>query len=161
MQEAERIRRIAFQCFPGVARGFQQRQRAHDVGLHEGARAVDRAVDVALGGEVDHRVGPVLGQQAVDQVAVADVALDENMRRVVLQRRKRIEVARVREGVEVDHADAAGDRLEHEIAADEAGSAGYKRSEEHTSELQSLMRISYAVFCLKKTNKTHTRYKSK
>src|SRR3546814_3199647 len=40
------------------------------------------------------------------------------------------------------------------------------RSEEHTSELQSLMRISYAVFCLKKktkttqmhcTNSTHTR----
>src|SRR3546814_2607306 len=29
----------------------------------------------------------------------------------------------------------------------------YFRSEEHTSELQSLMRISYAVFCLKKTNK--------
>src|SRR3546814_6730282 len=28
------------------------------------------------------------------------------------------------------------------------------RSEEHTSELQSLMRISYAVFCLKKTNTT-------
>src|SRR3546814_8763404 len=28
--------------------------------------------------------------------------------------------------------------------------AGFKRSEEHTSELQSLMRISYAVFCLKK-----------
>src|SRR3546814_3129092 len=30
------------------------------------------------------------------------------------------------------------------------------RSEEHTSELQSLMRISYAVFCLKKKNKKHT-----
>src|SRR3546814_9710269 len=30
------------------------------------------------------------------------------------------------------------------------------RSEEHTSELQSLMRISYAVFCLKKKNKTQT-----
>src|SRR3546814_6134055 len=29
------------------------------------------------------------------------------------------------------------------------------RSEEHTSELQSLMRISYAVFCLKKTIKPH------
>src|SRR3546814_3431728 len=28
--------------------------------------------------------------------------------------------------------------------------AGWPRSEEHTSELQSLMRISYAVFCLKK-----------
>src|SRR3546814_4980121 len=30
--------------------------------------------------------------------------------------------------------------------------AGGRRSEEHTSELQSLMRISYAVFCLKKKN---------
>src|SRR3546814_2609420 len=30
------------------------------------------------------------------------------------------------------------------------------RSEEHTSELQSLMRISYAVFCLKKKRKTTT-----
>src|SRR3546814_997672 len=31
-----------------------------------------------------------------------------------------------------------------------------ERSEEHTSELQSLMRISYAGFCLKKKTKTHT-----
>src|SRR3546814_1336343 len=39
------------------------------------------------------------------------------------------------------------------IAADRA------RSEEHTSELQSLMRISYAVFCLKKKKKTnHSKY---
>src|SRR3546814_3461664 len=30
---------------------------------------------------------------------------------------------------------------------------GGRRSEEHTSELQSLMRISYAVFCLKKKNR--------
>src|SRR3546814_2245648 len=35
--------------------------------------------------------------------------------------------------------------------------AGSERSEEHTSELQSLMRISYAVFCLKKKNRS-TRY---
>src|SRR3546814_185889 len=33
--------------------------------------------------------------------------------------------------------------------------AGRARSEEHTSELQSLMRISYAVFCLKKTTREH------
>src|SRR3546814_7258998 len=36
-------------------------------------------------------------------------------------------------------------------AADLGASAPGSRSEEHTSELQSLMRISYAVFCLKKT----------
>src|SRR3546814_7458122 len=32
----------------------------------------------------------------------------------------------------------------------------FQRSEEHTSELQSLMRISYAVFCLKKKKTKHT-----
>src|SRR3546814_7202285 len=39
------------------------------------------------------------------------------------------------------------------------GSLASARSEEHTSELQSLMRISYAVFCLK-TKNTHTKHKS-
>src|SRR3546814_2701083 len=46
---------------------------------------------------------------------------------------------------------------EHEQQRARAGDCGKDegRSEEHTSELQSLMRISYAVFCLKKKNK-HT-----
>src|SRR3546814_10829859 len=42
---------------------------------------------------------------------------------------------------------------EHRLPA-EGAEGPQERSEEHTSELQSLMRISYAVFCLKK--KTHT-----
>src|SRR3546814_10824671 len=47
--------------------------------------------------------------------------------------------------------DAVFDRNEHEIAGMIADTAiDRDRSEEHTSELQSLMRISYAVFCLKK-----------
>src|SRR3546814_9909885 len=37
-----------------------------------------------------------------------------------------------------------------------AGVSSYGRSEEHTSELQPLMRISYAVFCLKKKKQKHT-----
>src|SRR3546814_5805516 len=36
-----------------------------------------------------------------------------------------------------------------------------RRSEEHTSELQSLMRISYAVFCLKKKQNKHKTRKNK
>src|SRR3546814_1645054 len=69
---------------------------------------------------------------------------------------------------DVDHLPAAKQReLERivEIIFDEFGQAienatgrrkGARilRSEEHTSELQSLMRISYAVFCLKKKNNT-------
>src|SRR3546814_4493035 len=42
---------------------------------------------------------------------------------------------------------------------DESARAG--RSEEHTSELQSLMRISYAVFCLKKKKITKTLLQNK
>src|SRR3546814_10710865 len=44
----------------------------------------------------------------------------------------------------------AGRRIEEKVRA------GAARSEEHTSELQSLMRISYAVFCLKKKKKSKT-----
>src|SRR3546814_5759324 len=53
--------------------------------------------------------------------------------------------------------------LNEDIVRDLAPSPNYlhaemqrQRSEEHTSELQSLMRISYAVFCLKKKNTKHT-----
>src|SRR3546814_8049323 len=48
----------------------------------------------------------------------------------------------------------AVERLGHRIG----GVLDRRRSEEHTSELQSLMRISYAVFCLKK--KTHKEQKN-
>src|SRR3546814_1916689 len=40
------------------------------------------------------------------------------------------------------------------LALGESTGLSIARSEEHTSELQSLMRISYAVFCLKKKTKT-------
>src|SRR3546814_8093550 len=43
------------------------------------------------------------------------------------------------------------------IDANSAATVAIERSEEHTSELQSLMRISSAVFCLKKKKKTHTK----
>src|SRR3546814_3696956 len=46
--------------------------------------------------------------------------------------------------------DAAGQALEDAGLAEMDDDLKLRRSEEHTSELQSLMRISYAVFCLKK-----------
>src|SRR3546814_2040260 len=52
---------------------------------------------------------------------------------------------------------AGGAVLAHEVdqhAAPRGQVAEQARSEEHTSELQSLMRISYAVFCLKKKTNT-------
>src|SRR3546814_6609210 len=95
---------------------------------------------------------------------------DTTLVRSERERRGRLRRRRVRRHVDVRGcgqrcADGEGDACE---GADESpravargGGCGdghdslfVRRSEEHTSELQSLMRISYAVFCLKKKKKT-------
>src|SRR3546814_7711936 len=53
--------------------------------------------------------------------------------------------------VDVDRISAAP---RHDLDQSDAGEMTKSRSEEHTSELQSLMRTSYAVFCLKQKKKT-------
>src|SRR3546814_6577717 len=65
---------------------------------------------------------------------------------------------RADDGAKVDFADdprrdRGGSAIAERLAAVEIND--HQRSEEHTSELQSLMRISYAVFCLKKKNNKH------
>src|SRR3546814_9762960 len=52
--------------------------------------------------------------------------------------------------------DRGAHRAPHVECEDARTRIAAKRSEEHTSELQSLMRISYAVFCLKKKHKNNT-----
>src|SRR3546814_4238745 len=69
-------------------------------------------------------------------------------------------------GIAVSGNQHFGDGLDVAVATADARATGFEpdpvfvRSEEHTSELQSLMRISYAVFCLKKKiiNRTHIQY---
>src|SRR3546814_6193852 len=66
-------------------------------------------------------------------------------------------------GVDRDHAELGEyqgqgqAQRRDDLAAPQSGSSRCARSEEHTSELQSLMRSSYAVFCLKTKNKPHNR----
>src|SRR3546814_7588581 len=62
---------------------------------------------------------------------------------------------RVQYGSEVTGFEQDETGVEVRLADGRALRAAYLRSEEHTSELQSLMRISYAVFCLKKKKKQH------
>src|SRR3546814_2354718 len=62
------------------------------------------------------------------------------------ERRGNFAVAMTQEGPRV-----AGLPESRQALALPTSKAAKRRSEEHTSELQSLMRISYAVFCLKKT----------
>src|SRR3546814_6038120 len=55
-----------------------------------------------------------------------------------------------------DDGEEGADERRGESSRQRLAGAPLLRSEEHTSELQSLMRISYAVFCLKTKHKTHT-----
>src|SRR3546814_3671850 len=60
-----------------------------------------------------------------------------------------------RRALDLDLARARDQERERQSCATHTD-RGASRSEEHTSELQSLMRISYAVFCLKKKKTTNT-----
>ncbi len=111
---------------PGLRR-VEQPERRDDVGLDERGGAVDRPVDVRLGGEVDDRARPVLAQQRGHERGVADVAAHEDMPAVLRERREVAEVACVREQVEIDDGLAGrGKPIEHEVGADEAGAAGHE-----------------------------------
>src|SRR3546814_2577070 len=76
----------------------------------------------------------VLGSQVFDRI-------------LALRRQRRVELERLEMQFHAGVFADAGDRLFQRLQADRAPRAG-PRSEEHTSELQSLMRISYAVFSL-------------
>src|SRR3546814_3964843 len=71
----------------------------------------------------------------------------------ILDPKIKVQATCVRVPVFVGHSEALTIEFENELSAEEAQKL---RSEEHTSELQSLMRISYAVFCLKK--KKHNKH---
>src|SRR3546814_4112025 len=103
----------------------------------------------------------VLGDiQSDDQVAVLAVERKDAGELVRLLRRQ-LQRPDLLDFLRRDVAVHAGAVISVHVVPDQAGArlglghgAGeIPRSEEHTSELQSLMRISYAVFCLKKKNK--------
>ena len=125
VQEAERLLLVRRQLRPVRARRFEQVERSLHIGADELGRTVDAAVDVALGREMDDGARPMGREKAVEQRPVADVAADEHMALVAVERRQVLGVAGVGEGVEVEHRLVADRQpIEDEVRADEAGAAG-------------------------------------
>src|SRR3546814_10592774 len=105
--------------------------------------------------------------RAVDDVQVRTIRIvTVDQQAIVERRRRQPEAVGVAIGVEQrdDGFDGLSVVVGHRRGAAQAKQSGVRivpvifgqRSEEHTSELQSLMRISYAVFCLKKKKKEIT-----
>src|SRR3546814_3022225 len=93
--------------------------------------------------------GAVLDHDLLDPPALDRVEIDRDQRRHARAQRDEI----------VERAFGDGrdrDVIGRDILRPRARREPKERSEEHTSELQSLMRISYAVFCLKKKKTTST-----
>src|SRR3546814_3832812 len=88
------------------------------------------------------RAVAAVGHLVMEDQEVADLGRVQILLIVILR-----DVARA-DAPRRQHADKAQQR-----SLDQVDRGRFQRSEEHTSELQSLMRISYAVFCLK--TKTH------
>src|SRR3546814_9566506 len=98
-------------------------------------------VDRAIGGNQ-----PLLARAALDRIAV----LHPDHAREILRAQPADDVAIV--DLAASRLLAAG--IVAELDVRDLVPAAVQRSEEHTSELQSLMRISYAVFCLSKKTTT-------
>ena len=81
--EAEAGLSLTGQTRPVAAGGFEQDVGAGDVGLDEVAGAVDGAVDVGFGGEMDDAGGLVLGKEGIHGGPIADVGVGEAIARGV------------------------------------------------------------------------------
>src|SRR3546814_6484323 len=105
----------------------------------------------------DRRADPGDEQQNIDgqreQIA-ADQADERGEREADILPPADIDRARRGGGI-MASLDIGDDRVREEADNDDRDGAKEQRSEEHTSELQSLMRLPYAVFCFTKNNTPH------
>ena len=119
VQEAEGLPRRRRQAPPVFGGRLEQRHRALDVGGHEVHGAVDRTVDVGLGREVDHRVGPRVAEDAAHRLRVPDVGAPQIVVRGLQGRAERFDAAGVGERVERHHLLAGRHQPPHHAGADE------------------------------------------
>src|SRR3546814_4809843 len=119
-------------------------------------RISDWSSDVCSSDLADE-TGEILDRAFQHRQAEVDMAEQAVERIVELRVRRQFEHRRRARGPALRRSDRQ--RLLRREMVKEGPFRDPRRSEEHTSELQSLMRISYAVFCLKKKNNKYTQRK--
>ena len=125
VQKAKATFGLALQAIPVGARGFQQAQGSHHIGLDEVFRAMDRAIHMAFGRKVHDGAGLVFGQQLVQQCTIADITLHEDVAFIALHAVQIVQIACVGELIQIDHGLlGAIEPVQHKIRADKAGASG-------------------------------------
>ena len=119
VEETERRLFVGRQPLPIGPRRLEQAERPHHIGIDEGGRAGDRAVDMAFGGKVHHGADVVGGEQFPDQSLVLDAADHQAMAGIAGQRGEVLPVAGIGQLIEIDHRLIARRQpIEHEVRAD-------------------------------------------
>ena len=122
--ESERRPPRRRQAGPVLARRVQQGERANHVGLHEIRRPVDRAIDMALGGQMHHRVRRVGGEHLAHGGAVRHAGADQHMPVVAPPLLQRLLRGGVGHLVDIDHhMVGVAQQMTHHGGAYEAASA--------------------------------------
>ena len=142
MQKAK-CRLIVFAKAPPVsACGLKKMESSNNVGLDKLSGAMNRAVHMRLGGEVHNSARLVLGEDFVDEDAIADIPSNKDVARIGLKRSEILQVAGVSKFVEID--DGCGFRLdpvENEVRADKTGTAGDEDGVFHKFRKHEISRI--------------------
>ena len=121
-----------------VPRRLQQSEGADDIGLDECGRAVDRAIDMAFGRKMHHRVGLMRREDLPHRRGVGDVGADQHVPVVAARFLQRILRCGIGQLVDVDHhVIGMAHQMAHHGGTDEAASAG--QQEFHPAGAQSLV----------------------
>src|SRR5688572_279973 len=95
MYEPKSVACAPVQSSPILERGGEHRVRTMNVGLDKGERAIDRAVYVGFGGEVQNDVGLIAVQRRAERTAIANIGMNELVARAVLESRQGLKIPRV------------------------------------------------------------------
>src|SRR3546814_7717369 len=150
------IVRVAADEIMPVVQGFALGAQAIGAGLRQPFEVVDLRFGQrqAIGNMAAAMLVVAAARGRKIEQAARDIRRIDAARVLILQLEQAAFAAAVAQGLPLTRVEAGERRFPEGLRL------GVRRSEEHTSELQSLMRISYAVFCLKKKNTNHTNLKT-
>ena len=125
---------IARQRIPPGTSSFQQRIGTDNVGFDKRRRAINRAVDVAFGSQMHHRIGLIMAKYPIQFGAIADIHPFKSKTRIPGDRRQRHQIPGVGQLINNHHVIAGcGNDFAHHRRTDESGAAGdQNRAHRHT-----------------------------
>ena len=127
VQEAKIARPFGRHLPPIAQRRLQQHIGAHQIGLDEIPRPVDRPVDMALGGQMHDGVRLEFAQRPCGRLRIADVGLEEGKPGTARDRRQRRQIAGIGKLVVDEYVvRRLRQNAPHDRRTDKAGAAGHQ-----------------------------------